>query len=92
MKRKELYKYIREEIISELNVNETILNAVIDYKDKSTPDKVIRVDDSDVATVNALKTDPTIANLTIGKKIVKKGATNESDLEEASKSNKKIQN
>ena len=87
MKRKELYKYIREEIISELNVNETILNAVIDYKDKSTPDKVIRVDDSDVATVNALKTDPTIANLTIGKKIVKKGATNESDLEEACKSN-----
>ena len=70
MKRSDLEKHI-EEIIMEL-LDETIQTATIDFKDNNTPDKVLRVDDTDRGTINTIKNDPKVNNFTVGNKVVKK--------------------
>ena len=53
-------------------LDETIQTATIDFKDNNTPDKVLRVDDTDRGTINTIKNDPKVNNFTVGNKVVKK--------------------
>lgn len=62
MKRKDLYNYIREEIINELS--EAPVPTTI--TDKSGVSKVLKVDNADAASITTIKTDPNITSATMG--------------------------
>lgn len=62
MKRKDLYEYIRQEIINELT--ETPQQTTI--TNKAGISKVLKIDDADASTITNIKTDPNVQSATIG--------------------------
>ena len=75
MKAKQLRRLVQEAIVSVLD--EATIPTTINYKNKNIPDKVLDIDPSDVATINALKTDPNVGSISQAAKKIKEGEVDE---------------
>ena len=75
MKKTDLQELVRQ-AIQEV-INETTLPTTVNYKNQSTPDKVLNIDPSDVSTIDALKKDPNVGSVSIGDKKIKESEIDE---------------
>jgi hypothetical protein len=75
MKVSELKEIIRKTIKDV--VDESTMATTIDYKDKNKGDKILDIDPTDTATINKLKSDPTVASVTAGNKKIKEAEIDE---------------
>jgi hypothetical protein len=75
MKVSELKEIIRKTIADV--VAEATTPTTIDYKDKNKGDKILDIDPADTATINKLKSDPTVASVTAGNKKIKESEIDE---------------
>jgi len=81
MKSKELRKIIREAITDVLS--EVTQKTTVDYKNSSTPDKILDIDPADVTTINKLKSDPSVGSVSTSTRKIK-----ESDIDEMARISK----
>jgi hypothetical protein len=75
MKVSELKEIIRKTIADV--VAEATTPTTIDYKDKNKGDKILDIDPADTATINKLKSDPTVGSVTAGSKKIKEAEIDE---------------
>jgi hypothetical protein len=75
MKKTDLQEIVRQAIQEVLD--ESTLPTTVNYKNQSTPDKVLNIDPSDVDTINALKKDPNVGSISVGAKKIKENEIDE---------------
>ena len=79
MKKTELKEYIKSRISEFLNkkIEEATVAATIDYKDPNVGDKILKIDPTDKATIQNIKSNPEIGGATLGKAKIKEAELNE---------------
>jgi len=79
MKKAELKEYIKSRISEFLNkkIEEATVAATIDYKDPNVGDKILKIDPTDKATIQNIKSNPEIGGATLGKAKIKETELNE---------------
>ena len=79
MKKSELKKYIKEQIVNALS--EATQKTTVDYENPSMADKILDIDPTDTSTINKLKSDPNVSSVSMGSKKIKEANKEEDDVE-----------